>query len=41
MWRIKIRSRFLGLKWTILWAIIYALDLEKWADERWYKQFTR
>jgi hypothetical protein len=39
MWRIKLRSWYLGLKWTVLWAVIYALDLEEWADERWYRRY--
>jgi hypothetical protein len=39
MWRIELRSWYLGLKWSILWAVIYALDLEEWADERWYRRY--
>ena len=39
MWRIKLRSWYLNLKWIILWAVIYALGLEAWADERWYRRY--
>ena len=35
----KLRSWLLGIKWFVLWKIIYALGLEEWFDARWYAQF--
>lgn len=35
----KIRTKYLNLKWDILWPIIEALGLEEWADRRWHQKF--
>ena len=35
----KLRIFYLNVKWTIYWLVIYTLNLEEWADDRWYRRY--